>query len=179
MVLLSVVGLAGVWHKKWMMEVYVEIVILAGSGTAAAAAAACVRRETSRQSSKADRGSLNPRDTHSRTAAAHWRDKKFIWKTRRRRHTWATQKKTHIEPEGHTQPDISTKRSFNTFPYSGAYKLFRGIQNEPKGHTQTDTNTKIESQGYTQTILFCSEQSRFMGACRNIISLKCTKWDFC
>ena len=78
MVLMSVVGLVGVWHKKWMMEVYVEIVILAGSGTAAAAAAACVRRETSRQSSKADRGSLNPRDTHSRTPAAHWRHKKFI-----------------------------------------------------------------------------------------------------
>ena len=46
-----------------------------------------------------------------------------------------------VEPEGHTAGH-QRKRSSDTFPYFGTYKLFRVIQNEPEGHTQPDTSAK-------------------------------------
>ena len=56
----SVVGF-GAGHKKWMMEVYVEIVILAGSGTLQHVFAG-------KPVGKADRGSTNSRDTQPDTS---------------------------------------------------------------------------------------------------------------
>ena len=74
MVLLSVVGLAGVWHKKWMMEVYVEIVILAGSGIwdcSSSSSSMCSQgNQSAKQQSRP--GSMNPtRDTQPDTTTTH------------------------------------------------------------------------------------------------------------